>query len=46
MGNNAQESHREKGILSHDPVDGYRPAFYVCFALGVLYLIVILAKTL
>jgi hypothetical protein len=46
MSNNAKESHRDKRILSHDPVDGYRPAFYICFALGVLYLIVILGKTL
>jgi hypothetical protein len=46
MSNNEQESHGEKRILSHEPVDGYRPAFYVCLALGILYLIVILAKTL
>ena len=46
MNRNAQEPHREKKILRHDPVEGYRPAFYVCLALGVLYLIVILAKTL
>jgi hypothetical protein len=46
MSNSAQESPGEKRILSHDPVDGYRPAFYICLALGVLYLIVILAKTL
>jgi hypothetical protein len=46
MSNNAQETHGEKRILGHEPVDGYRPAFYICLALGVVYLIVILAKTL
>lgn len=36
----------EKMILAHDPVDGYRPAFNVIFAVGVLYLAYILFTTL
>jgi hypothetical protein len=46
MSRNAQESQGEKRVLGHEPVDGYRPAFYICLALGVLYLVVILAETL
>ena len=33
------EEHEEKMVLSHDPVPGYRPVFYVTVALGVLYLL-------
>jgi hypothetical protein len=36
----------EKMILAHDPVPGYRPAFLVVFALGVLYLAWILLDSL
>lgn len=46
MSHNAQESNGGKKILSHEPVDGYRPAFYICLALGGLYLFIILARTL
>jgi hypothetical protein len=46
MNNNGHDPNMEKKILTHDPVKGYRPAFYICFVLGVLYLTVILAKTL
>lgn len=45
----SQHDHKpgeEKMILAHDAVKGYRPAFYICITLGVLYLAVILAKTL
>lgn len=28
----------DKKILAHDPVPGYRPAFYVIFAISVAYL--------
>lgn len=31
----------EKKELSHDPVPGYRPAFYIILALCTLYLAVI-----
>ncbi len=40
------ETKEEKKILAHEPVRGYRPALCVCVALGVLYLAVILVKTL
>jgi hypothetical protein len=46
MNNNENAPHMEKKILTHDPVKGYRPAFCICLALGVLYMIVILVKTL
>ncbi len=36
----------ELRILTHEPVEGYRPVFFVLVALGVLYLVVVLAKTL
>ena len=29
----------EKRILSHEPVPGYRPAFYITVAAGVAYLL-------
>ncbi|MFQ5587160.1 MAG: hypothetical protein ACE5GF_10145 [Thermodesulfobacteriota bacterium] len=32
--------------LSHDPVPGYKPAFYIIFAIFVIYLAVIFARTL
>lgn len=41
-----ENQHEEKMILAHDPVRGYRPAFYVIFAAGVLYLGYILFTTL
>jgi hypothetical protein len=46
MNDNGHDPGIEKKILTHDPVDGYRPAFYICLVLGVLYLAVILARTL
>jgi hypothetical protein len=36
----------EKAQLSHDPVPGYRTAFFVALTVGVLYLGLILYKTL
>ena len=36
----------EKMILAHDPVDGYRPVFYVIFAVSCVYLAYILISTL
>jgi len=33
-------------VLGHDPVPGYRPAFYVIFTGSVLYLLFIFLKTL
>jgi hypothetical protein len=36
----------EKMILAHDAVKGYRPVFYICITLGILYLALILVETL
>jgi len=41
-----QKPHEEIMVLAHDPVRGYRPAFYVIFTVGVLYLGYILFTTL
>lgn len=37
---NTDQGHSEDGpmILAHDEVAGYRPVFYVCITLGMLYL--------
>ena len=34
----------EKMELSHDPVPGYRPAFYIIFAVSLVYLAFIFIK--
>ncbi len=31
----------EKMILEHEPVPGYRRAFYIVLAVGIIYLVVI-----
>jgi len=36
--------HDDKKILAHEPVEGYRPAFYVIFAISVAYLALILLR--
>lgn len=36
----------EKMILAHDAVKGYRPVFYVCITLGIIYLAGVLWWTL
>ncbi len=36
----------ELRILTHEPVEGWRPVFFVLVALGALYLAVVLARTL
>ena len=36
----------EKMELGHDPVPGYRPAFYIAISVGGLYLGLILLMTL
>lgn len=33
-----EEGSTEKMELTHEPVPGYKTAFYIVFALGVLYL--------
>ena len=39
--------HDEDGpmILSHDAVAGYRPVFYICISLGILYLAFVFWQT-
>lgn len=36
----------EKMELSHEPIPGYRTAFYIIFAISVAYLALIFIKTL
>ena len=33
--------HEELKELKHDPVPGYRPAFYVIFGVSLIYLVII-----
>jgi hypothetical protein len=40
------EEKKEKMILAHKPVPGYRMAFYIALTVGVIYLIVVFARTL
>ncbi len=32
-------------ILSHDAVKGYRPIFYICITIGILYLAFVFWRT-
>ncbi len=32
---------QEKMILAHEPVPGYRQAFYIALAVGVIYLVIV-----
>jgi hypothetical protein len=40
------EEHEELMELTHDPVPGYRPIFFVAITVGLVYLGVILFNTL
>jgi hypothetical protein len=40
------EEQQEKMILAHEPVPGYRTAFYIALAVGVIYLVVVFGWTL
>jgi len=40
------EEHKEKMVLRHDAVEGYRPVFLVAITIGLLYLGYILYRTL
>ncbi len=40
------EQNEEKMELTHEPVPGYRPVFFIAIAIGALYLSIILAKTI
>jgi len=46
MSHHEQKPGEEKMILAHDAVKGYRPVYYICITLGILYLALILIKTL
>lgn len=37
---------QEKMILSHKPVPGYRSAFYITLAVGVIYLVIVFLRVL
>ncbi len=41
------QGHDEDGpmILSHDAVEGYRPVFYICISLVILYLAFVFWQT-
>ena len=36
----------EKMVLGHDPVPGYRPAFFIIFILSTLYLLLLFLKSM
>jgi len=40
------DQEKEKMELRHDPVPGYKTAFFITITIGVLYLALILVKTL
>lgn len=44
---NNQHEHGEDGpmILAHDEVKGYRPVFYICITIGILYLAFVFWQT-
>lgn len=46
MVRNEKNPQEELRIVTHEPVEGYRPVFFALVAVGVLYLAVVLAKTL
>jgi hypothetical protein len=46
MERNEKNSQGEWRILTHEPVEGWRPVFFALVAVGVLYLAVVLARTL
>ncbi len=37
---------QEKMILAHEPVPGYREAFYIALAVGVIYLVIVFVRAL
>lgn len=38
------EKEQEKMILTHEPVPGFRTAFYIAVAVGVIYLVIVFGK--
>lgn len=48
MDESKQQSHQEHEgpmILAHDAVKGYRPVYYVCITVGILYLAYVFWQT-
>ena len=39
------ENHNGPMILAHDAVKGYRPVFYICITIGILYLAFVFWQT-
>lgn len=46
MKHDEQNPQEELRILNHEPIEGWRPVFFALVTLGVLYLAVILVRTL
>ena len=40
------EKEQERMILDHEPVPGYRMAFYIAVAVGAIYLVIVFGKAL
>lgn len=40
------EGKQEKMILEHKPVPGYRVAFYIALATGIIYLVIVFGRAL
>jgi hypothetical protein len=40
-----KEEKEEKMELSHEPVPGYRPTFYIIFAVSLIYLAIIFIRS-
>ena len=44
--NNSHDQKQEGPmILDHDAVEGYRPIFYICITIGILYLAFVFWRT-
>lgn len=41
-----EKKNGEKMELSHEPVQGYRPVFFIAISIGSLYLAIVFAKTM
>ncbi|OPY10922.1 MAG: hypothetical protein A4E67_00396 [Syntrophaceae bacterium PtaB.Bin038] len=46
MDRDEKNPQKELEILTHEPVEGWRPVFLALVVIGVLYLAIVLAKTL
>lgn len=43
--NNSEHTDEGPMILAHEAVEGYRPVFYVCITVGILYLAFVFWRT-